>query len=172
MTAPETDLPESDIFDGFSPRERDELLSRMESTDFEAGESIVREGHVTPGLWIVTHGRCHVIKSTPHGEHVLAELGRGAVFGEMSFFERASHAATVRSATAGQALRITLEKFAELECASPKVAHQLTKSIASVLAERLRRMDDWTSRLLADSQSEKHEEWSEFRAKLYNGWKF
>jgi CRP-like cAMP-binding protein len=172
MTAHNAELPEGALFDGLSPGERRDLLSLMESTTFEPGTSIVREGHVTPGLWILTRGTCAVVKSTPRGEHVLAELGPGSVFGEMSFFERVPHAATVRSLTDVTALRLTPEKYAELERTALNVAHHLAHSIASVLAERLRMMDDWTSRLLAESRPEKHEDWADFRAKLYNGWSF
>jgi len=144
----------------------------MEQATFEPGMTILSEGAQTPGLWVLIQGRCEVVKAMPDGKRVLAELGPGAVFGEMSFFERVPHSASVRTLTRVTALKLTRERYAQLEETGLRAAHQIAHAIAVVLAERLRQMDDWTTRLLAQSRPEKHEEWSEFRAKLYNGWGF
>ncbi|MGC1273745.1 MAG: cyclic nucleotide-binding domain-containing protein [Planctomycetaceae bacterium] len=170
MTAPEPDLPAGPIFDSLTAPQRRELLALMETASFEPGTSIVDEGKQTPGLWILTRGRCDVVKATPDGDRVLAELGPGTVFGEMSFFERVPHAATVRSVTSVTALRLTPENYAQLERTGLRAAHQIAHAIAVVLSERLRQMDEWTTCLLTQSRPEKREEWAEFRAKLYNGW--
>lgn len=170
MAVPDADLPASPIFDSLSAAQRHELLALMETATFEPGTSIVDEGKQTPGLWVLTRGRCDVVKGTPDGDRVLAELGPGAVFGEMSFFERVPHAATVRSVTSVTALRLTPENYAKLERTGLRAAHQIAHAIAVVLSERLRQMDEWTTCLLSQSRPEKREEWAEFRAKLYNGW--
>ena len=172
MSETDLDLPASPIFDKLTAAQRGELLALMERDSFAPGTSIVGEGQVTPGLWVVLRGRCEVVKTASNGGRVLAELGPGAVFGEMSFFERVPHAATVRSVTDVAALRLTPENYARLEETGLRAAHQIAHAIAVVLSERLRKMDEWTSCLLDQTPSEKRVEWAEFRAKLYNGWGF
>ncbi len=172
MSGTGAELPSSLIFDKLTPAHRRELRALMEEFSFESGTSIIDEGHVTPGLWVVVRGRCEVVKSTPNGGRILAELGPGAMFGEMSFFERVPHVATVRSVTNVTALRLTPENYSRLEETGLRAAHQIAHAVAVVLSERLRKMDDWTSRLLDQTPTEKREEWAEFRAKLYNGWGF
>ncbi|HEX6984661.1 MAG TPA: cyclic nucleotide-binding domain-containing protein [Planctomycetaceae bacterium] len=172
MTATEGDLPNCVLFDSLTPPQRRELLELMEPVSYGPRSVILEEGKRTPGLWVITRGRCEVVKATGEGGRVLAELGPGAVFGEMSFLQGAPHSATVRSVTDVAALKLTPEKYERLERSGGRAAHEITRAIAVVLADRLRRMDDWTSRLLAQSPPEKKEEWAEFRAKLYNGWGF
>lgn len=172
MTATEHDLPNCVLFDSLTPPQRRELLGLMEPVAVGPNTAILEEGKQTRGLWVITRGRCEVVKATPDGERVLAELSPGAVFGEMSFFAAAPHSATVRSVTEVKALKLTPESYAQLERTGLRAAHQIAHAIAVVLAERLRRMDEWTSQLLSQSPADRHEEWSEFRAKLYNGWIF
>jgi len=42
-----------------------------------------------------------------------------------------------------------------------------------VLADRLRKMDEWTCKLIESTNGSAHrQEWHDFQAKLYTGWKF
>jgi CRP/FNR family cyclic AMP-dependent transcriptional regulator len=173
MTATQHELPRCVLFDSLSPPQQRELLDLMEPHSFRPGTVILKEGEQTRGLWIVTEGRCEVVKAIDNGNsRVLAELVPGAVFGEMSFFQPAPHSATVRSVTEVAALKLTPENYAKLERSGLRAAHKIALAIAGILAERLRRMDDWTTQLLGEAQPEKRAEWSEFRATLYNNWGF
>lgn len=168
----EPDLPSSAILEGLTASQRRRLLDSAEPRSYPPGAVILEEGQRNGGLWLVTRGRAEVVKMTSAAPQTLAELGPGAVFGEMSFFSPVGHAASVRGITAVEALTLTSETFAALERSAPDLTYALTRAIVVVLSERLRRMDEWTGRLLAEVSPCRREEWSDFRAKLYNDWEF
>jgi CRP/FNR family transcriptional regulator, cyclic AMP receptor protein len=169
MTATTRELPDCEIFDSITPAQRIEVLRLMEPQSFEPGMAILEEGEHTRGLWVIKEGRCEVVKSGPHGTaQTIAELSPGCVFGEMSFFQTAPHSATVRALTHVSTLYLSAKNYAKLEETCLAAAHRLSHAISVILAGRLRRMDDWTTHLLDQAAPSKHEEWSDFRAKLYN----
>ena len=50
-------------------------------------------------------------------------------------------------------------------------AYKLACNVVTCLADRLRRMDEWTARLLAeDALDRRVPEWNDFRQKLFRGW--
>jgi len=61
------------------------------------GDGIVREGDVGHDMFIVQSGRVRISKRKAHGEVVLATLGRGDFFGEMSLLESLPREATARA---------------------------------------------------------------------------
>ena len=91
----------------------------------------------------------------------------------MSFFEEAPHSATVRACTTVKVMQLSREKFEELHKVSPTAAYKITLSVASVMAQRMRRMDDWICDFVERPEGAGHrEEWHDFRAKLYADWQF
>lgn len=169
----EFDLPKSPLFNRLNPTQRRELPALMEAETYPAGATILAEGTRTGGLWVVARGTCEVVKTADDGRtHVLAVLETGGVFGEMAFYSTEPHAASVRCATEVHVLKLTEDRYAQLERNAPAIAYGISRAIVAVLSDRLRRMDEWTGRLLGQAMPERREEWSEFRAKLYNDWSF
>lgn len=165
----------SPIFQNLSLEDHEAVLALFEQEQYPAGETILREGLSVQILWVIVSGRCEVVKVAPEGEErILAVLEQGAVFGEMSFFHSAPHSASVRAMTDVVVLRLSRGRFEELSQRSPPTALRIAANTASVLAERLRKMDDWVYRLLdsPESTARHREEWHEFRSKLYSEWDF
>lgn len=162
------------IFRDMTIDERQELLGLLVSQSFAKGKIILKEGDKNQSLWILVHGRCEVVKSAKKGdERQLAILEPGAVFGEMSFFESAPHSASIRALTEVEVLQLSREQYERLRQAQSATACKIASSVISVIAQRLRRMDEWTCGLLEHPNGADHrEEWQEFRAKLYSGWQF
>lgn len=162
------------IFRDMTLDERAQVLGMLETQRFEKGKVILREGEKNQSLWILVHGRCEVIKSAKKGaEQQLAALEPGAVFGEMSFFESAPHSASIRALTEVEVMRLSRENYERLRAEQSPSACKIAASVISVIAQRLRRMDEWTCGLLESPDGANHrEEWQEFRAKLYSGWQF
>jgi CRP-like cAMP-binding protein len=61
------------------------------------GDYIVREGDIGHDMFIVQSGAVSISKKTPQGEVVLATLGRGEFFGEMSLLESLPREASARA---------------------------------------------------------------------------
>jgi CRP-like cAMP-binding protein len=101
----------------------------------------------------------------------LAILEPGAVFGEMSFLTGQPHSATVRALSAVKTARMMKSSFVELEATRPAIAERIMTCVAKVMADRLRKMDDWICRLVEKENHDSHQgEWREFRSKLYADW--
>ena len=162
------------IFSTLSSDEHQRVLSLMKHEEYPEGETILREGLSTQILWIIVRGRCEVIKKMKDGaERQLAVLDEGTVFGEMSFFEPAPHSASIRALSEVEVMRLSREDYDGLQQSDSLAAYKIAANIVKVLAERLRRMDDWTYDLIENTDVAKHrEEWHEFRAKLYADWDF
>lgn len=167
------DLPSCAIFDALSAEQRRELLEVMERESRPAGSTVVEEGKPASSLWVLTRGQCRVTKAGPDGSRaLLAELGPGAVIGEMTFFRPARRSATVWCLEQVELLRLTRDAYERLQQTAPATAHAVALAIAVVLSERLQRMGEWAARLHPDAPKSRHDEWSEFRTRLYDGWGF
>ena len=162
------------LFQDMTPRERQDVLALLEQEEYERGETILAEGKSIQILWIIVRGRCEVVKTMRTGsEQELACLEPGAVFGEMSFFNPAPHSASVRAVSDVQVMRLSREHYDQLHREGSTAAYKIAVNTAKVLAERLRKMDDWICELVERPDGVKHrEEWREFRQKLYTDWQF
>lgn len=171
-TSPMADLPNSLLTELLTPSQRQAFLRLAEAETHPADTTILHEGGDTRGLWVVMRGGAEVVKHSGDGPpRVLAELGPGAVFGEMSFFRPAAHSAAVRAVSVVETVLLTADGHDRLQRDDPATAAALARAVAVILSERLRRMDDWVARLLATCPPEKKEEWADFRTKLWgSGW--
>ncbi|MCA8998308.1 MAG: cyclic nucleotide-binding domain-containing protein [Planctomycetaceae bacterium] len=153
-----------------SEDELQHFLSLTCPETFQAGDEILEEDKVYQGLWIILEGECEVVKRGCNGRNRLATLDPGNVFGEMSFLQKAPHSASVKAINEVHTIRLLREKYdALLECC-PTSAQKIAVNIVRVLSDRLRRMDDWTCELVDGQGDQKqHQEWHDFRSKLYSG---
>ena len=164
----------SPIFDGFTAEEYDSTLALLERRPYAKGDVILTEGKSEQTLWILVKGTCEVLKKNKGTtEHTLAALKAGSAFGEMSFFQKAPHSATVRASSAVKVLRMTRESYEQLQTSNPSAAHKIAYIVASLMAQRLRRMDEWICEMVERPEgANRREEWHDFHAKLYSGWPF
>ena len=169
------DLAVCEAFAPLTDSQRSEFLDLAGRHVFDPGETILHEGRETRSLWFILSGTCEVLKTLPNGdERVLATLEAGALFGEMSFFSPAPHSASVRAVTDCVVLRMGAENWETLEKIGLRPAYMIARQTAAVMSDRLRRMDEWVSRVLADNpdpaaRAARADEWNDFRAKLLGG---
>lgn len=170
----EADLAGFRIFERTTAEDRQALLELMELHKYEPNDRILREGLSIQILWVIVKGNCVVTKTVGDDEQrTLAELGPGDIFGEMSFFRSAPHSASIRTTSEVQVLMLRRDKYDELESSGSPAAYRIATNTAAVLAERLRRMDDWTCELVEKPDGADHrEEWQQFRANVYTNWDF
>ncbi len=98
------------------------------------GDVLMHEGDSERELYILAEGELHV---TIHGT-VLARLQPGTVVGEGTFFSGQPRSATVVSAQSGVAWALSWEKFEALSHKQSRLALDLVKGLAAVLAIRMR----------------------------------
>jgi CRP-like cAMP-binding protein len=170
----EPSLASCPVFQGLTTEELAHVLSLLDEESYAKGAIILHEGKSKQALWLVARGTCQVVKKNKSGnERELATLEAHAVFGEMSFFRIAPHSATVRASSNVVVSRLTREKYQQLYSRCPSAAYKITESLVSLLAQRLRRMDEWICSFVERSEGADHqEEWHDFREKLYADWQF
>ncbi len=165
------------IFEGLTAAECAQIGAITESATFQPGEAIIEQGTSSQVLWIVLDGTCEVSmrfdgSGSTRAPTVLAELGPNSNFGEMSFFHRAPHSASVRAKSAVKLLRIERTKFDALIPCEGNAACKVALNTIETLAERLRRMGQWVAELTAEKPPHRREpEWNQLRAKVFDGWK-
>ncbi len=92
---------------------RAEVIARF-STDFRhAGHIAIEEGKPGPGLFLIVSGQMQVLKSDKGGQTIVAHLGPGDLFGEISLIMRKPSTATVVATEDTALLFLSAEQFHE-----------------------------------------------------------
>ena len=100
----------------------------------KVGDPLMMEGDTERELFILADGELDV---TIMGSHI-ATIGPGAVVGEGTFFSGSPRSATVTPTCPGVAWGLKWEKFDAMTNKHPKLAVDLVKGLAAVLAVRMR----------------------------------
>ena len=128
----------TDIFDELEPAERVRLLNQSVPTDFEDGTVIIDEKRANNAIYIIMDGEVRVEKDMGVGQPtVLAELGVGAILGEMTFLTRELPSASIVAKGSVEMLCVTHASIKKLVDQDPGLAGRFYHSVAVTLAHRL-----------------------------------
>ncbi len=174
MNAPSEKLSSLQIFGGLTQEDATAIWHSVVQKRFEAGTQILQEGAGIQALWIILEGECVVSRGCGNGDNrELARLKAGDVFGEMSFIRSAPHSANIVAETDVVACAWLRDDFLKLAERSPHAGYQIAANIAAVLAERIRRMDQWICDLMTQPDTKlNRDEWEVFRSAVYTNWQF
>ena len=112
------------------------LKARMVEVRVSKGQVLFNEGDSGDRLYIVTDGKIKLgIKSIDGRENLLAVLGPGEMFGELSLFDPSPRTATATALTDAKLLGLGQEDLNLWLAEHPEVAKHLLRA----LAQRLRR---------------------------------
>jgi CRP-like cAMP-binding protein len=126
--------------------ERTALASAMREEVYGSGEIVCAQGELADRVFIVHSGELLVTQAGREG--VVQHLSRGALLGEVAFFEADLRTATVTTATPCSILSLEFERFRRFLLAHPDSALVIAARIARMLRnaeatlvelERLRR---------------------------------
>ncbi len=131
------------LFANMDPEASSALIASMTPVEVSRGEVLFHEGEPGDRLYVIRSGKIKLGRRSNDGrENLLAILGPGEMFGELSLFDPGPRTATATVVADGSILELGhLELIAWLE-ANPTVA----KHLLGALARRLRR----TNEALAD----------------------
>ena len=125
-------------FEGLTPAEISELLSRAEKCSFQPNAAIVKEGSVGNHMYIILEGEATVTKKGRAGELELARLYSTDSFGEMSLADNETRSATVTAASPCILVRLS----DQVMNSRPEIGMKIYRNIARVLSTRLRAADE------------------------------
>lgn len=132
-------IAENALLGALGSGERAAVAANFIHRTFRRGESIFREGEPGAHLYLIESGRVKISSVSPEGREVLvAILGSGEIFGELSLFDagvRTADARTMEETTLHALAHDLFRKYVE---GHPSVAWELLR----MLAKRLRRADE------------------------------
>ena len=124
---------------GVSAEDVSRLVAVAQRRTFRRGQVVFHDDDAADALHLVVRGHFAVRVTIPTGEAVLlAVVGAGDAFGELALVSDRRRGATVQAFTDGETLALHRDAFEALRRARP----QVDRSLAVILAERLRRVND------------------------------
>lgn len=108
------------------------LLGRL----YKDGETIVEEGMQSRTMYVIQSGKVKVVKTDVMGkENILALLGDGDIFGEMSLFDASSRSATVKAVGEARVLAIEHEGLLRRIKMDPSLAIRIIRQMSHRIRE-------------------------------------
>jgi CRP/FNR family transcriptional regulator, cyclic AMP receptor protein len=106
-----------------------------------SGDALIRRGEPDRTLYFVLRGELEIIVQSSDGLTMgrVAQVGAGAVLGELAFFDGGPRSATAWAVTPCEVAAMSPDQYAAFELASPGLAHTLLFALGRILATRLRR---------------------------------
>ena len=132
-------LRQTPLFSGLDDEAAASLRSQLSETRLRRGETLFREGDSGDRLYVVLEGKIKLGRSSPDGrENLMAVLGPGQMFGELSLFDPGP-----RSLTATAVTEVTMKTLGHDELTGWLTGYpDVARGLLGQLAARLRRTND------------------------------
>ncbi len=115
----------------------DALQHYFERVEIDAGAALIEEGMPAADIYFIESGRAAVKIAGTGGSLHLAEIGAGAIVGEIAFYLGRRRTASVLAEAPITAWRFTRARLRQLEAENPPAAFRLHEGLAGILANRL-----------------------------------
>ena len=137
---------------GLSEQEVKAVLGAGTVLRVQAGGGVVRRGDPGNDMYLVLSGILEVRATTAAAgpSHVIETLGKGQVFGEMSFLSNQPRTADVVAVADSEVLTLTRDLFERLTRTAPAAASRLLMNLSVSLVERVQQ----TTRALVEAKEE------------------
>ena len=133
------------IFKSFTEDELKEVSRVAIEKIFPSNGAIIEENKNSDGLFFISTGTVHVSKKMPTlsemSSEVIAKLGPGDHFGEMSLIDGKPASASIIAAEATICFEIKTEDYRSLISENPPIALKLFQYFTKALCDRLRKTD-------------------------------
>jgi CRP-like cAMP-binding protein len=132
-------LRQAPLFSGLDDESAGALEGSMSASSLKRGEVLFNEGDDGNQLYVVTEGKVKLGRTSPDGrENLLAILGPGQMFGELSFFDPGPRSATATAVTDVELMSLGHEALSPVLATHTDVALALLHQLAG----RLRRTNE------------------------------
>ena len=117
------------FFSGLDQKKRNSIASQGKELTYKGGDIIVEDGSMGVGFYLVLEGKAEVRKKGK----VLATLGKGQFFGEMSLIDEQPRSADVVAVAPTRCWALTSWAFAPIMKSNPDVALMMLKEMVKRL---------------------------------------
>ena len=148
------DIP---LFKSLTDKELSILQTKLKRVEFKAGDTIIEEGEVDDTMYIFESGKVKITRKltlkigTRWGEAEKAmdilDAKQVSFFGEMSLVTGAPRSATITAITDCVLYTLSSRDLKEIAEKHPSIGYKIMKEIATVLAERVRKLNDTVLKL-------------------------
>ncbi len=155
---------------GVDPALRRAVLELLSEERAEARTVLLAQGQPNHHLSFLIEGSITIERTFPEGQkETVATMSAPAVFGTTSFFRPTAPSVSVIATTDVWSLTLYHPAYEQLRLENPRAAEALALAAVRVLAERFDVLDKRVSDYLArrDDDPPKANEWSSFRARLF-----
>jgi SulP family sulfate permease len=133
------DVAKFELFHGMGKSELEGLERCKEVRVYQAGDLVLDPNTLGHELMLISRGEVKVSLKTSTGSAIhLATLSRGQFFGEMSFLDGRAPSAYVYASGETEIFAIDRQAFAKVAAGDPVMSVSVMRSLALVLADRLR----------------------------------
>ena len=127
------------LFEALDSDDAEALLTQMSPVRMERGDILFREGESGDSLYVIGEGKIKLGRSSSDGrENLVAILGPGEMFGELSLFDPGPRTMTATAVAETQLMGLGNDSLTGLLTGRPEVA----KALLGALAKRLRRTNE------------------------------
>lgn len=124
------------LFASLNEMQLAQLAAGSVRKNYPRGRTIVAEGEPSQSLYILLSGRAKVQRSDSEGKEViLAVIGSGEFFGEMSLIDDAPRSASVITIESCDFMAINKDSFKAMLVQSPDIAMQIMRGLVRRLRE-------------------------------------
>lgn len=131
-------LSENPIFRKIDAKRLRVVAAMGETLHFRAGERLFEKGAEGDSAYLIVEGSVDVVVPTEAGEKVVAELGRGEIFGEMAVLTDQPRSTAIAAHGPLEVLRIDRTALLSLLREFPDIAIELIRVLARRLATTTR----------------------------------
>jgi len=117
------------FFAGLDEKKRKSIAAQGKEISYKAGDKIVEDGSMGVGFYLILDGRAEVRK----GSKVLATLGKGQFFGEMSLIDEQPRSADVVALSPTWCWALSSWAFASVVKTSPEIPMMMLKEMVKRL---------------------------------------
>ncbi|MBI3300406.1 MAG: cyclic nucleotide-binding domain-containing protein [Elusimicrobia bacterium] len=137
------DLP---LCEGLSERELGYFQLSFHNRVYNEGETLFLEGDIGRALFVLESGKVELTKHGPDGApQRIAELGPGALFGEMALLEQLPRSASAVALETSTLLLLYRSKLDDILHYHPRIGVAVMRHLARLLSARLRRVSNQTA---------------------------
>jgi len=114
------------FFAGLDEKKRKSIATQGKEISYKAGDKIVEDGSMGVGFYLILDGRAEVRK----GSKILATLGKGQFFGEMSLIDEQPRSADVVALSPTRCWALSSWAFASVVKTNPEIPMMMLKEMA------------------------------------------
>jgi CRP/FNR family transcriptional regulator, cyclic AMP receptor protein len=127
-------LDELDLFESLSDDEIGALARKVDTVNWAAGTTIFEEGDRGDACYVIYNGRVKVMRRLVDGQPIaLAQVGHGAIVGELALFASDRRSATLQAVEDTTAIAISREDLMAILHSNANAAISMAVHVAGLL---------------------------------------